>query len=288
MHTRNWGAVDGILGARFAGVRAIVHGEHGRDMIDPNGRLLKRNLFRRATARWVDSYITVSEDLRHWLTGVVGIRPEKVQTIINGVDTQRFHPDERSRVRVAHAFDPRQVVIGTVGRLDPVKDQQLLLRAFASLKGCHRDLVLLIVGHGPCREELEKLARDLRLGPECRFMGLRTDTPEMYNLLDVFVLPSIAEGISNTILEAMASGLPVVATAVGGNRELVVSGETGALVPAQDAGDLAAAIERYIESPALRLRHGAAGRKRAIEAFDLARMVSRYEAAYLAVVGLKH
>ena len=287
VHTRNWGAVDGILGARLASVPAIIHGEHGRDMIDPKGRLLRRNLFRRATAGWVTSFITVSEELRRWLTGVVGISPEKVQSIINGVDTERFHPDGL-RARGKHGFGPHQVVIGTVGRLDPVKDQQLLLRTFAELKARHRQLLLLVAGDGPCREGLERLARDLGLGEECRFLGLRTDVPEVYRLLDVFVLPSIAEGISNTILEAMASGLPVVASAVGGNGELVVSGETGTLVPAQDAETLTRAIERYIESPSLRAEHGAAGRRRAVEVFDLPRMVSQYEAAYLRALGRRN
>jgi len=285
VHTRNWGAIDGILGARLAGVRAIVHGEHGRDMIDPGGRLLRRNLFRRATARWVSRYITVSEDLRRWLTGVVGIAPEKVQTIINGVDTERFHPNGKPGARADYGLAPHQVVIGTVGRLDPVKDQQLLLRAFAELKDRHRDLVLLIVGDGPCREALEALSRDLELGEQCRFLGLRRDVAEIYRLLNVFVLPSIAEGISNTILEAMASGLPVVATAVGGNQELVMPGETGTLAPSQNAQALAAAIERYVESPSLRAEQGAAGRRRALQVFDLPRMVSQYEAAYLQALG---
>jgi sugar transferase (PEP-CTERM/EpsH1 system associated) len=287
VHTRNWGAIYGILAARWAGVPGVIHGEHGRDMNDPRGLLARRNFFRRATARWVDGYIAVSEDLRRWLTEVVGIEPGKVQTILNGVDTERFQPAEladKSSRKAQQGFGPNQVLVGTVGRLDPVKDQQRLLRACAGLRERHPNLGLVLVGDGPCREPLEKLAGELQWGADCRFMGLRSDVPEMYRLLDVFVLPSIAEGISNTILEAMASGLPVVATAVGGNGELVVAGETGALVPAEDERALGRALELYLGNPALRREHGAAGRRRAVESFSLERMVAGYQEAYLSVL----
>jgi glycosyltransferase involved in cell wall biosynthesis len=139
---------------------------------------------------------------------------------------------------------------------------------------------LLIIGDGPCRENLENLTKDLGLKQNVRFLGMRSDVPELLKLMDIFVLSSIFEGVSNTILEAMATGLPVIATNVGGNPDLIEDSETGILVPKEDVSTLATVLERYILDHTIMKRHGTAGRKRAICEFGLNRMVAQYEDMY--------
>ena len=175
-------------------------------------------------------------------------------------------------------------MIGTVGRLDPVKDQGTLVRAFAALCASHPEqaerLRLVIVGDGSTRAGLEQLAREEGLAGRTWFAGARDDVPELMRALDVFVLPSLAEGISNTIMEAMATGLPVVATDVGGNAELVVEGQTGYLVPRDDPRAMATALARYLQQAEQLQRHGEASRARAESTFSLPVMVNRYREVY--------
>jgi sugar transferase (PEP-CTERM/EpsH1 system associated) len=280
VHTRNWGAADGIIGGRLAGIPIIIHGEHGRDMSDPDGSNTKRNFIRKLLSYFVVHFITVSNDLREWLITFVGIDEKKVQTIYNGVDTIKFNPDNKNLIREKHKYSSEEIIIGTVGRLDPVKDQQLLIKAFAKLRSKYHNIILLIIGDGPCRENLENLTKDLGLKQNVRFLGMRSDVPELLKLMDIFVLPSIFEGVSNTILEAMAMGLPVIATNVGGNPDLIEDGETGILVPKEDVSTLTTALERYIMDHTTMKRHGTAGRKRAIDKFGLHRMVAQYEDMY--------
>jgi glycosyltransferase involved in cell wall biosynthesis len=152
------------------------------------------------------------------------------------------------------------------------------------IPAARRRLRLVIVGDGALRAEIESLLAGAGIRDLAWLAGARDDVPELLRSLDLFVLPSRAEGISNTILEAMACGLPVVATAVGGNAELVVDGETGRLVPAGDPAALAAAIRAYLDDPGLLDAHGAAGRRRVEERFDLDAMVAAYLAVYDAVL----
>jgi len=266
------------LAARLAGVPKVVHGEHGRDISDPEGRNRRRNRFRRLMAPWVNRFTTVSDDLRRWLVTDVGIAPAKVVRIHNGVDTERFSPGDRGEIRANLGVRSDQIVVGTVGRLNPVKDQVSLIDAFARLEAA--EAVLIIAGDGPCRDVLHNRAAALRLGDRVRFLGERHDVPDVLRALDVFVLPSIAEGISNTILEAMATGLPVIATRVGGNPELVVDGETGRLVPRGDPGALAAALGSYFQDSVRRIEDGSRARARAVTAFSLDAMRAGYADVY--------
>ncbi|HWP45678.1 MAG TPA: TIGR03088 family PEP-CTERM/XrtA system glycosyltransferase [Candidatus Limnocylindrales bacterium] len=280
VHTRNWGAIDGIIGAKLAGIPIVVHGEHGRDITDPYGTNKKKNLIRKGLSCFVDGYITVSKELKEWLVDKVGIKGEKVHVIYNGVDTVKFNPYDKGLIRAKYNYTDRDIILGTVGRLDPIKDQQLLIKAFAQLNARYYNSTLLIIGDGPCWRDLEKLANDLGIRKSVRFLGARMDVAELLKLLDIFVLPSLAEGISNTILEAMATGIPVVATHVGGNPELVVNGETGYLFPKEDLATLLKVLEGYILNPAIMKEHGMAGRQRVVNRFSLDRMVANYESFY--------
>jgi sugar transferase (PEP-CTERM/EpsH1 system associated) len=284
VHSRNWGTIDAVLAARLARIPVVLHGEHGREISDPDGRNARRNRVRRLLAPIVTRFVTVSDDLRRWLVREVGVPARKVVTICNGVDTSRFSPGDRTAARAALGLAIDRTLVGTVGRLDPVKDQAGLVRAFAGVRARNRAAALVIVGDGPCRGELAGLITALGLSEQALLLGECHDVPRVLAALDLFVLPSIAEGISNTVLEAMATGLPVVATRVGGNPELVEDGVTGTLVPRQDPEALASAITRYLDDDGWRRAHGEAARRRAVERFSLDRMCAGYTRLYADLV----
>jgi sugar transferase (PEP-CTERM/EpsH1 system associated) len=280
VHSRNWGAIDAVVAARLARVPTVLHGEHGREISDPDGHNVRRNRVRRLLAPFVTRFITVSDDLRRWLVQEVGVPAGKVVTICNGVDTERFSPRDRIGARAAVGLPLERSLIGTVGRLDPVKDQVGLVRAFVRVRTQKERAVLVITGDGPCRGELAELITELGLGDRALLLRERNDIPTVLAALDLFVLPSIAEGISNTLLEAMATGLPIVATRVGGNPELVEDGASGTLVPRRDVQALASGMARYLNDEGLRRLHGQEARRRAVEHFSLDRMRAGYARLY--------
>jgi len=293
VHTRNLPTLECLIPAALAGVPSRIHGEHGRDVYDLDGSNRKYNLLRKAVRPFVHRYTTVSADLANWLIHTVGVRTERVSHIYNGVDTQRFSPRTGLRPSLGPEkfAPPGTLVIGTIGRMQPVKDQLTLVRAFIHLLGLEssaRERVrLVLVGDGPLREEAQQLLRSVHAEHLAWLPGERADVPDIMRGLDLFVLPSLAEGISNTILEAMASGLPVVATRVGGNPELVEAGETGLLIPPDDPVAMAEAIQSYLSDPEKLCRHGQAGRLRAETHFSIEAMVKGYLTVYDSVLSRK-
>jgi sugar transferase (PEP-CTERM/EpsH1 system associated) len=286
VHTRNLAALEMTLPAALAGVPVRIHGEHGWDTSDPEGKSRRYQLERRLYRPFVHRYIALSRQLETYLTDRVGVASERVEQIYNGVDTQRFHPSGRGRARVAGSpFDaPELWLVGTVGRLQPVKDQVTLARAFVRAlelaPAARARLRLVIAGDGPLRAPIEQVlgaagARDLAW-----LAGERNDVPELMRGLDAFVLPSIAEGISNTILEAMATALPIVATKVGGNGELLEDRVTGRLVPAQDPDAMARALLEDFQSRPAAARRGIAARHEVEHKFSLDQMVAAYGDLY--------
>src|SRR5438445_3938017 len=192
VHTRNWTCVDAIIGARLAGVPAVIHGEHGREAADPEGRNRRRQQVRRLLSPFVSEFVTVSRDLARWLVEQVRIPARKVRTIYNGVDIERYAPGDRAAARRILGIPVDWSVAGTVGRLDPVKDQVGLLRAFARAnKGRH---ALVIAGDGPARPQLEATVRQRGLGDPVRLPGERGDCPLPPRPRDAFGPPSLREG----------------------------------------------------------------------------------------------
>jgi len=288
VHTRNLATLEAQLPAFLAGVPHRVHGEHGRDVHDLDNTSRKYRLLRAAYRPLIQRYIPLSQELAKYLERDVGVQPAKIVPICNGVDTERFHPavalEERMYLLPAGFADRDTLVIGTVGRLEKVKDQVTLARAFVELvqrfpKARDR-LRLAIVGEGSLRGQVESVLSQAGLMSSAWLPGARADVPQLLRSFDVFVLPSLAEGISNTILEAMASGLPVVATNVGGNGELVLDGQHGYLVPRNDPVAMAERLGRYILDDTLRAAHGRLSRQRAEQAFSLGGMVDRYTEVY--------
>ena len=289
VHTRNLAALEAVVPAWAVGVPARIHGEHGRDAIDPDGTRRRYQWVRRAYSPFVSRYVAVSEDLERYLRDRVGIAADRIVQLYNGVDTERFHPVDKGTAIDGCPFGrPKHWLVGTVGRMDHVKDQSALARAFVLALRMHpgaRDRMrLIMVGEGALRAESERILDDSGVRDLAWFAGERDDIAGIMRGLDCFVLPSRGEGISNTILEAMACALPVVATRVGGNTELVEDGLTGRIVPAADPLALAQAILGYFANPMLARRQGRAARHRVERTFSLDRMVDSYHQFYLAAL----
>ena len=286
VHTRNVGAIEAQALAFLLRCPARIHSVHGFEMADVLRPNRKQALLSRLMRPFIHHYIAVSRHLGTRLVHRDGVPSSRVTVIPNGVDVSRFLPAQTAKRNVLPSgFAPEGVyVIGTVGRMEAVKDQVTLVKApiqlsrqTASTAPHHR---LVIAGEGSCMQDCRKMLSEAGLEQYAWLPGARSDISEIFHALDVFVLPSLAEGMSNTILEAMASGLPVIATAVGGNPELVLDEVTGVLMPPQNVTALCDAIRRYATQPRLAKEHGCAGRRRMEADFGLDTMIARYLEIY--------
>lgn len=288
VHSRNLSGLDALLAARLAGA-TTVHSEHGFDVDNLHGQALRPKLLRRLHSPLVQHFMCVSKHLQRTMAGQWGVAASRIVQIYNGVDTARFSPARPPRhdllpsdLRGANLF-----VIGSVGRVQPIKDQASLLAAFAKVLARHADwrsrLRLAIVGDGPQMAPLQDQARVLGVADQVWFAGARSDVADLLQAMDLFVLPSLNEGISNTLLEAMACGLPVLASAVGGNVELLEPGVVGELFEAGDHDRLGILLERYAADADLCARHGQAARERAVRHFSLEAMMQNYRQMYEAL-----
>lgn len=286
VHTRNLAALEAVVPAWAAGVPVRIHGEHGRDVTDLDGTSRKYQRVRRLYRPFVHHYIALSRDLQAYLIERVGVSPERVTHIYNGVDADRFRatPTGRASLEGSPFNAPRLFVIGTVGRLEAVKDHMNLVRAFelvlAQAPQAAQRLRWIVVGDGPLRAALEQAVRAAGAESLVWFAGERSDVADTLRALDCFVLPSLAEGISNTLLEAMATGLPVIATRVGANADLMENGRAGRLIARADPQALAEAILAYLYDPVAARRDGAAGRQIVERRFSLERMIDAYGTLY--------
>lgn len=284
VHTRNLSGLKGQLVAALAGVKLRVHAEHGRERDDggaPGHRLLRRLL-----RPLIGHFIAVSSDLQRWLVDQVGAEPARVSHISNGVDSVQFHPrlGPPAAVGPAGFMHDSAYVIGSVGHMDEAMNHATLVEAFlrliASPHPAHQRLRLMIVGDGPCRAECQSMLNRAGAGHKAWLPGERADIAQLLRAMDLFVLPSVAEGGSNALLEAMATGLPVVATTVGASNELVHPGFTGILVPPTSPDLMAAAIADYCRIPEMGARHGARARSQVIAHHSLPAMARSYLAVY--------
>ena len=266
-----------VLG-RLAGVPIIVTSRRNENI---GGAMRER--FNRWTAHLDDRVVAVCELARLAEIERAGVPPEHVVTVYNGVDVDEFpvaSAEVAARARRAMGIPAEAPLLGSLGRLHPQKGFSDLLAALAQVRQRIPSVQLFLAGDGESRESLEAQARSLGLCEAVTFAGTRANVPEILAALDVLVLPSLWEGMPNAVLEAMAAGLPVVATAVGGTPEAVVDGVTGLLVPPQDPGALACAIERLLRDPDLRRTMGQAGRRRVEQHFDVWETVRQVEDLY--------
>lgn len=289
VHTRGLSGLDALPPAWLAGKNVRVHSEHGWDVDNLDGTRLRPALLRRLHSAFVDRYVTVSKDIESYLRGRVGIASSRIEQIYNGVDIDRFQPrqGQRSGALPPEFAGPGTLLIGTVGRLQRVKDQGTLLNAVARLGERRPDLAarlrVAIVGGGPMQGALQREAVALGVAQQTWFAGSVNNVPEILSSFDVFVLPSLMEGTSNTLLEAMACALPVLATKVGGNVELVREGVYGHFFEPRDAGGLASLLERYADDMTIVQTQGHAAREMAVREFSLPAMIRRYGELYESV-----
>ena len=277
VHTHRWGTLfEGIVAARLAGVRYVVHGEHGTLETRRHNAWVQRFLWRR-----VDRLLSVSSRLAERMAREIAFPLHEITVIRNGLDLSRFKPPvDQGAAKMALGIAPETLVIGTVGRTVAVKDHATFLRALVRLRAMGVRFQAVVAGTGPLFDETARLASSLNLH-ELRLLGNRDDVADVMGAFDVFVLSSASEGLSNTIQEAMACGLPVVATRVGGADELVVEHRTGLLTPPRDPEAMADALATLVRDGELRRTFGNAGRERARTHFALDRMIRDYEDLYL-------
>ncbi|MBI4526154.1 MAG: GT4 family glycosyltransferase PelF [Deltaproteobacteria bacterium] len=232
--------------------------------------------------RLADRIVVNAEAVRNWLIEE-GFNPKKITVIHNGIDVSRFQKKRSgSRLRQDFGLSPHSPIIAVISRLNPLKGIHYFLDAAAQISRRFPEARFLIIGDSDeYRKELEDCAGRLGIRERVIFTGFRLDIAELLSEISISVLPSLTEGLSNTLLESMAAGVPVVATEVGGNPELVQDGITGLLVPPRDPGALARAISLLLEKREMALQFGHAGRERAAKLFSLEKMVAHTERLYL-------
>ncbi|MFK7964997.1 MAG: glycosyltransferase [Burkholderiaceae bacterium] len=287
VHTRNVATLECQYAAWIARVPRRVHGEHGWDEADQYGRNRRYTRLRQLTKNVIHQQVALSSRTSDYLKETVGVAGHKLREIHNGVDTKRFEPasDRANDSKPGGwAFSQDNFVIGSVGRLSSVKNQRLMCLAFSALRQRHdhfrQKAKLVIVGDGPDRIQLQQLVAAEDMADAVWFAGDRSDIPQMLQQMDVFCLPSKAEGLSNSVLEAMATGLPIVATDVGGNSEQIDDGVSGLITPSEDANAMANAFEQVFDSTSMGERLGQAARKKAVSCFSLQSMVAEYQQLY--------
>ena len=286
VHSCNLAALEIVPLCWLARVPLRIHAEHGWDTHDPQGKSTRYQRLRRAYKPFVSHYVAVSKDLDDYLERAIGVPQFRRSLITNGVDTQAFSPAQGapSAVPGCPFVLGENWLLGTVGRLQSVKNQPLLVRAFVRLLQDHPEAAirmrLVVVGEGPLRAEIETLLADANVSHLAWLAGARDDVADVLRMLNCFVLPSQAEGTSCTLQEAMACGLPVVATAVGGTPDLLKHGESGFLVDSDDEAAMANAIWALYTDKAKTLRLAQTARDWALQNFGLDAMVHSYESLF--------
>lgn len=283
VHSRNWAAVEAVIAGRWVRSCALVHSEHGLEADATLKQPWRRICFRRLAFELADRVLTVSYQLRDLHARQTGFSADAITVIHNGVDSARFFADSaaRSVVRGELGLADDEICIGSVGNLFPVKDHMTLLQAVSIVAETGRKWRLLVVGEGP---ELPKLREFVdahaALRSRVSWLGASNRVPELLRAMDIYVLPSMNEGISNSLLEAMATSLPVAVTATGGNPEVVVDGESGLLFGVGDARQLAELLLLLGSREDLRRQLGQQALRRVREDFSIASMVRKYEQLY--------
>ena len=285
VHTHNFDSgLYGVLGAKLAGTPVVVYGEHG-SFLQNNFR---RNQLGRLVCKMTDHIVTMSADLEKRLKVQWCIPVDRASHIVNGIEFEKFSTSLNTNdLKSELGINQKDYVIGTVGRLVPVKDYATLIDCFSLLKNRIQNVCLVFVGDGPLKRSLIDQAQKLDVINDIKFLGTRDDIPELLHIFDVFCLTSLTEGISNTILEAMAAGIPVIATNVGGTPEIIQPDITGILIPPKNKELLVNALERIIQDKELASKLGFQAQQWVQKERSLNRMVQEYSHLYLSLAEKK-
>ena len=268
--------VQGAFVAALSGIPlvATVHGKN----------YFCEKLRRRLAYRWVSrraTMVAVSENLKQFIVEKVRVSPDRIKVVYNGVDALPYcEASDVDLCRRDLGLPDGDRIVGVVGNLYPVKGHQYLIEGIPAILQKCPNTSFVFAGRGQLETELKEQVHRLGLEKRVHFLGLRQDIPRILALLDVFVLPSLSEGLSMAILEAMIAGKPVVATQVGGNPELVLDGETGFLVPPRDSQALASSVATLLTNKQQAAQFAEKGKRRAEGQFSLGTMVRAYQSLY--------
>ena len=284
VHSHNWGTfLYSVIAGRLAGI-AIVHGEHGKNFLELAPEGAAKRFAKKWLGRRTDLLLSVCEEIRgEWLARY-GIAPQLMRTIHNGVDSQRFSPAGAGEGRRALGLPDDAFVAGTVGRLDPIKNQAAMIQAVAHLAQEVPALHAVFIGSGPLEKELRQMTDSLSLTERVHFAGPRREVEHLLPAFDVFVLPSVSEGMSNVLLEAMSCGVPPVCSDLPSHHEIVTPDVDAILLQPCNEISLAETLRDLYGNPDARSRLAASARKTIVERFSLERMVHDYEEVYIEIL----
>jgi len=274
IHSHSGCIMYAALAGRLAGVKKIIHTEHGKYFPEPKSRILEDRIF----SYLITKYVCVSKELEEYVANTTKIPKRKIKTVINGIDTSKFFKystEQRRQLRQKNNVELDAVVLGTVCRLIPPKNVFFLISWLNHHYTVYGNLILMVVGDGPQYAMLKKKA-DVIPEDRIRFLGEREDIPDLMNVFDIFTLVSISEGTSLTILEAMASQLPVVVSNVGGSGNLVDQLKNGYLFEANDTKGFSRDIRELLDNPKSATEKGCRARKDVLEKFSLISMLNSY------------
>jgi L-malate glycosyltransferase len=279
--TYNWGAINALAGARLAAVCPVIHTEDGFGADEAEKLKPRRVITRRLLLNSIFATVVPSRTLKAIALDRYRLNKDKVRLILNGIDTTRFSPGRNTELRRRLGIPDDNVVVGTVGQLRPEKNLLMLLRSFEALTT--QDVTLMIVGGGNCRRDIEQAAIDRRLTEKVVFAGAITDPAPYYQAMNIFAMTSVTEQMPMALLEAMATGLPAVCTAVG-DIPSMLDGSTAELIPSGDDRAYAGALTHLIERQDVRTQIGQKNRRRCITHYSLERMMSEYARLYQSAI----
>lgn len=281
VHTHGWlTLIYGSIASIFSGGLSLINGEHGTFHLDNR----RRRIAYRVISKCVQRYVAVSYSLENKLEKILNFCKKKITCIPNGVDVRKFAPlcgEELAAIKSRFGVPNSAFIIGSVGRLEPVKNYEMLLNVFANLSRADTGIYCVLIGDGSLRESLESLAAQLGITEKVRFTGKVGDPHQVMTILDLFVSTSFSEGMSNTIIEAMACGIPIIATDVGDSGRLVEEGGNGFIVKSEDSFALINAIKLLVSDNEMHKSFGKRSRVIAENEYDIMKMVSRYQEMYI-------
>ncbi|MCI0627908.1 MAG: glycosyltransferase family 4 protein [Acidobacteria bacterium] len=277
IHAHEFSAIlCGWIVAKLAGV-PLVATIHGKNYF---WEKLRRRVAYRLVSRQ-GTMITVSQDLKRFVCEKVGVAEKRLEVIYNGVaQAQTVTVEETQKCKAELGISGCYPILGVVGSLYPVKGHRFLLEAMPEILRRWPETRLLVIGRGELEVALKEQVEQLAIGANVDFLGMRQDVPRLLSVLDAFVLPSLSEGLSLALLEAMAYGKPVVTTLVGGNPELIDHGRTGFLVQPENARDLADNLVKLLSDPGMMQQFGRQAAERVRQHFSMGQMADRYREVY--------
>lgn len=274
----------GRLAAKLAKVPCIVASVHNVYTMD---RKFHRRIMNKFLSRFSDKVVAVSETVKKDILKYDGLHEDEIMVIYNGIDTDSFVNRDGNAIRKELGIPSDVPVIGTVGRLTPQKGQKCLIEAISRMKEKFTEIMLLIVGEGPIKDELKDYVNTLNINKNVIFTGSRRDVPALLSAMDIFVLPSFWEGLPNALIEAMASGKPIIASDLPPVREIFDSEKVGVIVPVRDSTAISSSIESLLNNKSRSETLGKFAKERAFSQFDIKTAVERYTSLFENILGSK-